>query len=1625
MAARSLEDRYELRETLGRGGMGVVYRAYDRLLDREVALKTVLDVDDETSRELFRKECSSQSKIVHPNIVEIFDIGEFTDEEGVLRPFYTMPLLPGKTLRQLLDEKSARLTPERSIGILRSACRGLQAAHDHGLIHRDLKPANIFVMPDDSVKLIDFGIAHAAESGKQTLLKGTLHYLAPELLDMKQPTAMSDIYSLSVVCYEALGGRLPFDGLSSHELAEAIRERTAPALAELNPNIPEAVGQTVHKGMAKHPWHRFSRAHDLADALGRALAGQPVELFDNDQVRKRLDRAKSAFEEGDHDFAAEVVRDLEGEGVQSSELTQLRKRVDQTMRQGRIQKLLSSARRFREAGEAPVALKKVSEALDLDPKNSDALALRAEIEKERRGEKRDGWLRVAREHLANGAYDRAREAVDRALELKPDDVDSLELRSEIGSVEREAERARQRKEEIYQTALEAWNRGDVSHALTRMESLMALQQERPDADGDRAGAYQKLFQEVRSEHESIESGHEQARRALADDRLDEAAGICKKFLAKYPSNALFQSLQFDIEERGRLKLSQTIAETDRKVEQEPDLQRKIAILQEAVDAHPGEAHFERALALAREKNDLVESIVTKARYLEEQGQIAEAQSQWRMLRSIHSPYPGLKHEIERLDKRAEQHLASAERAERIGEIKALLADDSVEAALRLCQDSWNGDGDAELEELRATAAARVATQKQIRQLLADAEEAGAAGRTEERLEKLREARRVDGANAMVRGALAGALVEQAKVLANKDWAAAAPLVDELTECQPDHPDLPTLRKGLESSKEGQFVEQFLERADALVNEGKSEEAIAVMRKSLTLYPNEARLAEKLRDLLGAGNRTAVIKSEDLKRDPVALSADPVAPASEPAGPETQEPDTPAQQIGAEAPTALGDAVFEPKKSAEKPPKPEAAPPATEAKSEPEPPAAAKKAPAKAKTAAKEPAPTGDRKAIVAMIGGFIVVLMLALLWMMFGPSSGSEPKLAAGSGENVPVQVSVIPAGAEVLIDGERCGVGSCDVDLAVGSHRITARLAGYETGFQTLQVEPPNPDAADGEPAPLAVNLNLTPWQASMVVQTNRPRGAVYLDGEKIGDIVDNEFQLPLLPEGEHQIRIRDAATESNFQVRIAAAQAPEVLNLRAVNVDLVLASVMGDSVRIHSNRNGVPARLDGQPAPGPTAPEGLSLTGLTDGFHEVSVGEAEGRTTSIGFEASTRPVLAVMVASDLPTGTLYVSANQDDATVFLNDEPYTRRKIYRGRVRIDPMPGKISVRVEKEGFISPSAQEVTIRKGRTSRVEFELKPQPKRATLQLTSAPAGADVQIDGKASGRVGEDGRLTVSGLEAGRHQVSISRAGFKPRQLAVNLEAGQTAEQAASLDPADGKLSVAVSPPGVPVELLLRTSGRPGERKIQPGTLDLDPGSYSIEARADGYQPVIADVRVQPGGTANADIRLVKIVEQKAAAPTGPVDYLSVYEESGGWTRHGDRLSRKGGGFVYSPVRPQAGVYRFTAMRQAGDPVRWFIRLGGEQDYWYFQQGTRRLERYKGSAREPEIQHDGGVGRNQPFDVEVRVEPGLIVTVVSQNGKEVAADRLEIPGAGFDKGRWGFQLGDKDQIGLSKFTFEAK
>src|SRR5690242_15809398 len=266
----TIAERYQITgQPIGEGGMGVVYKAYDPVTRRYVAVKTMRGAIDSIALDLFHKEWTVLSRINHPNIVDIFDTGEF-EQSGQRKPFFVMPFLPGRTFDFLIKNVSQRLTVERVIEIMVQACRGLQAAHEHGLIHRDVKPSNIFVMDDDSVKIIDFGIARLASTKSNTGVKGTLHYLAPEFLEFQGPTPLSDQFALAVTAYEALTRRRPFDGVTESDVFSAIKTHTPPPASQLNPNVSFAISQVVHKGIAKQPYHRFATIRELGEALQKA-----------------------------------------------------------------------------------------------------------------------------------------------------------------------------------------------------------------------------------------------------------------------------------------------------------------------------------------------------------------------------------------------------------------------------------------------------------------------------------------------------------------------------------------------------------------------------------------------------------------------------------------------------------------------------------------------------------------------------------------------------------------------------------------------------------------------------------------------------------------------------------------------------------------------------------------------------------------------------------------------------------------------------------------------------------------------------------------------------------------------------------------------------------------------------------------------------------------------------------------------------------------------------------------------------------------------------------------------------------------------------------------------------------
>ncbi|MFB3776120.1 MAG: protein kinase [Bryobacteraceae bacterium] len=776
-----LKGRYALKEVLGQGGMGVVYRAYDAILKCDVVVKTIRDAVGPAAVELFQRECEVLVALNHPNIIPILDIGQFA-EAGQSKPFFVMPLLPGRTLDALIRDSTKELSPQRCADIISQVCRGLHAAHERGLVHRDIKPANIFVLPDFSVELIDFGVAHLVSMGN-TGQKGTLFYMAPEVLQGQEPSALSDIFALGVTAYELFTRRRPFERGTEHELISAILHEIPPPASDLNGSIAQAVSQVLHKAMAKQPWHRFSNAREFAECLGMATRGEPIEMFNPARIRPRVDRARTAFGQGDHQFALEILTELEAEGHMEPDLVLLRKEIDVAARQKRIRQLLDSALTRLESDEYPLALQKIQEALSLDPGSAEAAALKARVESTRSERQIDGWLQLARQHLENNAFEHAREALANVVKIRPQGSRVSGLLAEIDRREREHMRIRQQKQQLYLGAVEAHQKGEISSAMTMLEKVLELDQRAPDTtQPERSAAYQNFYNQVRSAHDSIKSAYAEACKFRDEQRFDEALAVCDQYLLKYPGHALFQALKFDVEEQQRLQNSGFVADIDRRVEAEVDLEKKIEILQEALDRLPDEPRFRHALHLAKERLELVNSIVAKARHYEQQSRFSEAVDQWEILRTIYGRYPGLAIEIERLRKRREQQATLEARARWLTEINHQIQAGDYARAQSLCQGAlveFPGDGEfTELENLTRQSEERCA---EAQRLLGQAEQQFGLGAHGEGLETLRRSQQLDPRNPGIRAALVERLIEQARSLMDSDWRSARVLILEASD----------------------------------------------------------------------------------------------------------------------------------------------------------------------------------------------------------------------------------------------------------------------------------------------------------------------------------------------------------------------------------------------------------------------------------------------------------------------------------------------------------------------------------------------------------------------------------------------------------------------------------------------------------------------------------------------------------------------------------------------------------------------------------------------------------------------------------------------------------------------------
>ena len=1468
--------RYVKKEVIGKGGMGVVYRAYDNETRRDVCLKTLLDVTSPAMLDLFRKECDVLSRLNHPNIVDIYDIGEFVEADGKREPYFVMPMLPGVTLDRLIAGGSHRLTVERAVDIIAQACRGLHAAHERGLVHRDIKPSNIFVLEDDSVKLIDFGVAHFTSGQSQTSVKGTLHYMAPEQLMAKKPTPLSDLFSLGVVCYEALTRRKPFDG-TTDDVVQAILNQNPPPASELNPAASRTLSQVVQKALAKQPLHRFPSMRDFGEYLQRAVRGETIEIFDETRMLTRIERARKALLAGELDFAGEVLSGLESEGYSHPDLAPLRREIDRSLREKTIGTLLESARRCFREDEYQLALQKIQEVLQIDPRQTDALTLQTDIENKRSAEQIGKWMALAQQHLDNNAYAHAREALDDVLQVKPEHAQARKMLSMIEFREVEFVRIRKEKEEHYQAAMEAWHKGEVSAALSELERVMSLVREAPDTtDPGRASRYQNFYNQVRSDHDALKSAYEETRKKLGARDFKGALAMCQDALAKYPAHALFQALKVDIEEAQRQDYSAFVARIDREAEAEPDLDRRVSILKEALAVHPGETHFERALQLAASKRDLVSSIVAKARGYEERRQFTEALNQWEMLTTIYAGYPGLNFEVERLVKRRDQQTRAEAKARWVQQIDQSLSLFEYARALELVRTALaEFPEDGELKALEQLASQGQNRASQIQELVERGHGLCAQGQVDEGIQTLRKAYELDERNVSTRAALIEAMLQKARTLLESDSAAAAELTNQALSLEPGNALAKTLRALLDDRQRDEFVDRCLSQARQLQASGQLEAAVDALSKGLATYPREGRLlqlksfleksiaeqqhlAARKRDLEEVQSLEAKAKEASDSGELRTVLERTVAIASPYGGDRdfdsiveflrarlaaVSRPALPQEAaLAAEAPTR---AMPTPAMAAAAPaPAPQPAPPPVAPKLVPEPPAAL------SATEVAPARPSPGRRNLVLIVSAVSFIVVLAAIFTIYQLVRPKTPPPVA----SVSFQLKTDPDGATITVDDSNKGTTPAALALLPGRYTFKFLLPGYKPIERNWNVAPgfsPALEHLDALPARLQVTSDVADAKLTLDGDSKSPpTPGVPLD-------------LPELAlDTQHTLQLASGSNSAQVSFSAAAARVPELqLKPSGTTASVFVLSAFGGKGHFYASSK-FKLSVDGGQSYRDGGADDLDLDSIP-GDSTLMIQDDKGMTRPLPINAAQSPMVQVFFFGSKPAasvGGLSIASPEADFVVLVDG----RKVIYQRKgppyLVYNVATGVRQVQIQKDGFRSePASAAVEVKANQFASVKVNLVALP--TLLAVQGSIPGTRVSIGPKQLGVTDPRGELRTE-IQPGTYTVTLSKDGYKSRNANINVSNGLTATISppqSRLEVITGTITLKKDPSKMRLSIR-QTSGVPPDSPLAyddaPDQLTLPVGHYILMFEAPGYkQDTVGPIGLTEGQTVNVDVKL--------------------------------------------------------------------------------------------------------------------------------------------------------------------------
>jgi len=277
MKGQKINDRYQIIRSIGEGGMANVYLAHDTILDRNVAVKILRGnlAKDEKFIKKFQREANSAATIIHPNVVEMYDVGKDDDNY-----FIVMEYIDGQTLKNLIKKRGALTLPE-VIDIMIQLTSAIECAHDKYIIHRDIKPQNILMLDDGTVKVTDFGIATATNANELTetnSVMGSVHYLPPESANGSGSTIRSDIYSLGILMFELLTGKVPFKGDNAVEVAIKQLKEPIPSVTKINSEIPQSVENIILRACAKNPKNRYKNVTEMRNDIENCTKEENINV---------------------------------------------------------------------------------------------------------------------------------------------------------------------------------------------------------------------------------------------------------------------------------------------------------------------------------------------------------------------------------------------------------------------------------------------------------------------------------------------------------------------------------------------------------------------------------------------------------------------------------------------------------------------------------------------------------------------------------------------------------------------------------------------------------------------------------------------------------------------------------------------------------------------------------------------------------------------------------------------------------------------------------------------------------------------------------------------------------------------------------------------------------------------------------------------------------------------------------------------------------------------------------------------------------------------------------------------------------------------------------------------------